>query len=314
MAGDVTILAQGDQDAPLAYVLPGAQEIIVKSCYASYDGTGASGDFLPVVQFISPAGQVVATAQAPKVTAGASADVSFFPRVAPQVASSLETTNGSSVTVDPTTELLIGTGLTLTNPSSGVAKIVAGSVGAASLPSAGMNSTGIDLTSAGDYVTIQQIPFNTDETYPNYSANDGSSWDSAGPYYSRNPGLGINILQKGIYLVFGSGSGVPGAGAQLRTTCSYLGGADNSDPLLTTYSGGVEPGVAVPGDGTTWFTTTNLQAKGLYYVNDVTTSPVWVGIGTVLPVGLNWSNGSADHAVFVTRVGEIGNFPPNGFD
>jgi hypothetical protein len=83
---DATIVAASSQPVPSIYDVPGAQEIIVKSCYAQFDGTGAAGDFLPVVQFISPAGNIVATAQGPKVTAGGVADVSFFPHVAPPAA------------------------------------------------------------------------------------------------------------------------------------------------------------------------------------------------------------------------------------
>ena len=88
MATDVAITAGQNQATPLPYVVPGAQEIIVKSCYASFDGTGAGGTFLPVVQFISPAGNVVAVGKGQATTAGDVADVSFFPRSSPAASSS----------------------------------------------------------------------------------------------------------------------------------------------------------------------------------------------------------------------------------
>lgn len=271
---DVALVAGASEATPLDYVVPGAQEIIPKAATASYDGSGAAGSFVPTLIIRAPNGAILAACPvADPLAAGASADVSWFPR------------GGVAKTTPPVT----------TGP----------------LYFAGMNSTGGVIVSAGDYITIQQIPFNPDEVYPNYASNDGSTFDTPGTYYSRNPGLGINILQPGVYLVLGSASEAAGPGVQLRTSCSSVSGGNNGDPLLTGYDGGLMPGTAIAGDGSTWFDTSNLQAKGLYYL-DESALPSWVGLTTVLPIGLNWDVG--DHAVFVVRLGDIGIFPPNGFD
>jgi hypothetical protein len=79
---DVTIASLAVEAAPNAYTLPQAQEIILRSIRASFDGTSAAGTFVPVLQIFPPGGQVsfdypVGLALA----AGASADVSWFPKV-----------------------------------------------------------------------------------------------------------------------------------------------------------------------------------------------------------------------------------------
>lgn len=79
---DVQILAGGVAAAPLDYLVPQAQEIIVKAMHASFDGSGAGSSWIPAVQIVSPAGKVVGTYLASgQVAAGASADVSWFPSV-----------------------------------------------------------------------------------------------------------------------------------------------------------------------------------------------------------------------------------------
>lgn len=80
---DVPLVAGGAVDAPLGYVVPGAQEIIPKSITASFDGTSAAGPFIPTLQILAPNGAVLAACPvSTSVAAGASADVSWFPGVA----------------------------------------------------------------------------------------------------------------------------------------------------------------------------------------------------------------------------------------
>jgi len=55
---------------------------------ATMDGTSAAGAFYAAVQIIAPSGRVMGTAISSSIAAGASADVSWFPRVAGQVAAS----------------------------------------------------------------------------------------------------------------------------------------------------------------------------------------------------------------------------------
>lgn len=79
---DVALIAQAVTTAPEGYTIPGAQEIILKSIFASFDGTGAGGSYVPTLQILAPNNAVVASCPVGSVlAAGASADVSWFPRV-----------------------------------------------------------------------------------------------------------------------------------------------------------------------------------------------------------------------------------------
>jgi hypothetical protein len=88
VAADVTILAAGVEGVPASYTVPPLQEILLKSVHAVIDGTGASGDFVPVLEIVSDAGIVNARCVGSTVTAGASVDASWFPHVAAAAASS----------------------------------------------------------------------------------------------------------------------------------------------------------------------------------------------------------------------------------
>lgn len=77
---DELIVAGGVSAAPLAYTVPGAQEIIVKALFATFDGSAAAAAFLPCVRVLAPGGKVVGEYITDStVAAGASAEVSFFP-------------------------------------------------------------------------------------------------------------------------------------------------------------------------------------------------------------------------------------------
>ena len=77
---DTQIRGLGSSPAPLPYTVPGAQEIILKTLYAEFDGTGAASPWLPCIRIRAPGGGVVGEfiAQSP-VAAGSSADVSWSP-------------------------------------------------------------------------------------------------------------------------------------------------------------------------------------------------------------------------------------------
>jgi hypothetical protein len=76
---DAQILASGTSSAPLDYVVPGAQEILVKVLSCSYDGSGAGGPWVPAVTLLAPGGREVGTfVLGQTLAAGASADVSWF--------------------------------------------------------------------------------------------------------------------------------------------------------------------------------------------------------------------------------------------
>lgn len=78
---DVSLVARNIAGAPKDYLVPGAQEFILKAVTANVDGSGAAGAFLPALQMINPAGDVMwtAVARSVPVAAGASANISWFP-------------------------------------------------------------------------------------------------------------------------------------------------------------------------------------------------------------------------------------------
>lgn len=79
---DTPILDASVANAPKSYVVAGAQEIILKGVTASFNGSGAAGSYVPAVQIIDPAGNVIGTyTLGSTLAAGASADVSWFPGV-----------------------------------------------------------------------------------------------------------------------------------------------------------------------------------------------------------------------------------------
>lgn len=80
--------------APKDYTLPQSQEIILNAVHADIDGSAAGSGFLPALQLISNAGDVMWTAIDTNVTvaAGGSASVTWFPGVK----TSAQATSGGS--------------------------------------------------------------------------------------------------------------------------------------------------------------------------------------------------------------------------
>lgn len=94
---DVAIRATDTTTAPKDYTIPGAQELLPKSVAAAMNGSAASTTWYPALQFLDPGGNVMVTAVSPvALAAGASADVSWFPHLAPQQV----VTQSSGVIVD----------------------------------------------------------------------------------------------------------------------------------------------------------------------------------------------------------------------
>lgn len=84
---DQQILVAGTAPAPASFLVPGNGQIRPKAVRAVFDGTAAAA-FLPVLQILSDGGVLVAECVGAQVAAGASAAVSFFPRVSAAQSSS----------------------------------------------------------------------------------------------------------------------------------------------------------------------------------------------------------------------------------
>ena len=114
---DAVISAPAVQSTPAGYQVPAAQEIIVRSVRAVVNGTGAAGAFLPTLRLRAPSGVIVW--QAPTsatVAAGASADVSWFPRVAAAAAASTAATTSWAYIRRTASFSATGNALTQINP------------------------------------------------------------------------------------------------------------------------------------------------------------------------------------------------------
>lgn len=80
---DTQIVNAQSVAAPSDYVLPSSVELQLKAVNADMDGSGSAGEWLPAVEIVSDAGQVIARAVDPgsPVAAGGAAEVSWFPGV-----------------------------------------------------------------------------------------------------------------------------------------------------------------------------------------------------------------------------------------
>lgn len=77
---DASILDPSVAAAPKQYTISGSQELLIKSIDASFDGSGAATSWVPAVQLLDSAGELIGTyPMDSSLAAGASADVSFFP-------------------------------------------------------------------------------------------------------------------------------------------------------------------------------------------------------------------------------------------
>ena len=79
MPADFVIADLSTSSVTKDYTLPDSVEIVLKAVTASFDGSGASGQYVGMVDIISPAGLVVARCPCTTtLAAGASADISWF--------------------------------------------------------------------------------------------------------------------------------------------------------------------------------------------------------------------------------------------
>lgn len=78
--GTDLITRPGPAPAPLTYELGAVEEIQIKTAYATFDGTGASGDFLACLTILAQSGQILSRVfPSTTVKAGNVANVSYAP-------------------------------------------------------------------------------------------------------------------------------------------------------------------------------------------------------------------------------------------
>lgn len=71
----------GQEQAPAAWVIPSSLQVVLKTVYASFDGSGAGSSFVPCLELVTDSGHVEgAYPLGGEVAAGASADATWFPR------------------------------------------------------------------------------------------------------------------------------------------------------------------------------------------------------------------------------------------
>lgn len=75
--GTLQILGLGTSPAPLKYDVSGNQPLDLIAVKADFDGSGSGTSFVPVVEILSDASHIMATAKGSTVAAGASATVTF---------------------------------------------------------------------------------------------------------------------------------------------------------------------------------------------------------------------------------------------
>lgn len=83
---DRQVLVAGSAAAPARYIIPGNGQIRPKVIFAKYDGTATTSVYVPALKITSDAGLTVGIFPAfETVAAGASANISWFPGVEPDV-------------------------------------------------------------------------------------------------------------------------------------------------------------------------------------------------------------------------------------
>lgn len=109
---DVQIHPLGDVAAPADYVIAAAAELLLKMAFATFDGSGAAGSFVPCLRIKSDAGTVTGEAVADSTVAvGASADVTWFPNLRPAGGGGIDFDQPNTDPLGAAGELQIDTGV-----------------------------------------------------------------------------------------------------------------------------------------------------------------------------------------------------------
>lgn len=73
--------ALGGSGSLTIYTVPGSATVVPNSASVTFDGSGASGSFLPCITFKTQTGAIIARCPAPGVAQGDTTEVSWFPSV-----------------------------------------------------------------------------------------------------------------------------------------------------------------------------------------------------------------------------------------
>ena len=187
---DVPLVNRAVESSPKDYTLPQAQEIILKAVTAEIDGTGAAGSYLPALQLISDAGDVMWTAldTGTTVAAGGTQDVSWFPGVKPPAAAA------------PATSSSLPIASIFNNQGTG---------------------TSIAADNAQHYVSMQDGVGGA-----GFSTTDGTVFSNASTTaFTGSPVYGIRILTTGTYAVLNNAFSLSGGTAGHIATAYWA--ADN---------------------------------------------------------------------------------------
>lgn len=144
---DVSVVAPQIASAPQDYVVPGAQEILLKAVACKINGSSANSAFLPALQMLDPAGHVMWTSvnAAQPVAAGGSAVVSWFPgSIEPSAAVTTTTTTPTAAAGAITTVTSTGGTLSIGNPTGPTTNV-------------DMPATGVGAATYGDSTHVARL-------------------------------------------------------------------------------------------------------------------------------------------------------------
>ena len=192
---DVQIRQTTPSAAPLTYTVPQAQEIILKSLVATFDGSGAGSAWIPCVRVIPPGGGEAHDYIADtSVAAGGSARVTFAPFLR-----GVTSTSGGGVGVEHNDALVAtepnidfedgGVTWTITDDAANSRVKISGTGGGggSGLPNAVMHKT-LQQTFAGNSVTQMALDSST------FATTDGSIFSVSGS--------NISIAATGLYAAY----------------------------------------------------------------------------------------------------------------
>jgi hypothetical protein len=200
---DTAIRAKVTAAAPLNYVVAGGQEIIVKTVYGVFDGTGAGTAFYPTIRLLAPGGDVVGEYRAEAtVAAGASAQVTWFPGVTESGDIRFNVDNeGGYLDITTNNKDPNGYGFALTDLTNGGILVHGNGGGGVVLEADQANNPGVSLITRG--ASNSGLDFETHDMNNagfNFTTND-----------SGNGGFAVNTLgasNGGIALTAGAAGGI----------------------------------------------------------------------------------------------------------